>query len=78
MLPVIDMLPQMVRAGDHDRHHAAMRLMKTAASRVSTFETHLALRESFKASASAEMDTVRDEVTTAILVQTLSDWDEED
>nr|WP_256432912.1 DEAD/DEAH box helicase [Novosphingobium sp. SG751A] len=78
MLPVIDMLPQMVRAGDHDRHHAAMRLMKTAASRVETFETHLALRGSFKAGASAEMDTVRDEVTTAILFQTLSDWDDED
>jgi hypothetical protein len=78
MLPVIDMLPQMVRAGDYDRHHAAIRLMKTAASRVETFETHLALRGSFKAGASAEMDIVRDEVTTAILFQTLSDWDDED
>jgi len=78
ILPVVDMLPQMVRAGDYDRHHAAMRLMKTSASRVETFETHLALRESFKAGASAEMDTVRDEVTAAMLVQSLSDWDDED
>lgn len=78
MLPVIDMLPQMVRAGDYDRHHAAMRLMKTAASRVQTFEAHNTLRESFKAGPSAEMETVRNEVTTAILLQTLSDWDDEE
>ncbi|WP_370141955.1 hypothetical protein [Bradyrhizobium yuanmingense] len=32
VLPIIDMLPQMVRAGDYDRHHAVLRQITTAAS----------------------------------------------
>jgi superfamily II DNA/RNA helicase len=68
MLPVIDMLPQMVRAGDYDRHHTALRQMTTVTSRVETFEAHVALRGSFKAGASAEMDVVREEVTIAMLL----------
>lgn len=78
LLPVIDMLPQMVRAGDYDRHHAALRQMTTAASRVETFEAHTALRGSFKAGASAEMDVVRDEVTTATLLRSFTDLDDEE
>lgn len=78
MLPAIDMLSQMVRAGDYDRHHAALRQMTTAASRVDTFESCLALRGHFKAGPSAEMDVVRDEVTTAILIQSFTDLGEEE
>jgi replicative superfamily II helicase len=78
MLPVIDMLPQMVRAGDYDRHHAALRQMTTAASRVETFESYLSLRGSFKAEPSAEMAVVRDEVTAAILLQSFTDLGEEE
>lgn len=78
LLPVIDMLPQMVRAGDHDRHHAALRQMTTAASRVETFAVCEGMRVYFTAGPAAEMDTVRDEVTNAMLLQSFTDLDEED
>lgn len=77
-LPVIDMLPQMVRAGDYDRHHAALRQTTSNASRVETLEAHSALQSYFKASAMAEMDVVRDEVSTAILLQAFNDLDDQE
>ncbi|PJO49118.1 DEAD/DEAH box helicase [Ochrobactrum sp. MYb29] len=77
-LPVIDMLPQMVRAGDYDRHHTALRQMTTTASRVETFEAHVALRGAFNAGASAEMDLVRDEVTTVMLLQSFTSLEDEE
>jgi hypothetical protein len=76
--PVIDMLPQMVRAGDYDRHHAALRQTTSNASRVETLEAHSALQRYFKASAMAEMDVVRDEVSTAILLQMFNDLDDQE
>ena len=78
MPPVIDMLPQMVRAGDYDRHHAALRQSTSNASRVETLETHFALRSHFKAGALAEMEVVRDEVSTAILLQSFNDLDDQE
>lgn len=77
-LPVIEMLAQMVRAGDHDRHHSALRQMKTVSSRVESFKASVALAEHFSAGPSAEMDAVRDEVTTAVMIQSLKDLDEDD
>lgn len=78
VLPIIDMLPQMVRAGDYDRHHAALRQITTAASRVETFEACLALRGHFKAGPSAEMDVVRNEVTAAMLFQSFKGLNDEE
>ncbi len=77
-LPVVDMLPQMVRAGDHDRHHAILRQSTTAASRVGTYETYLSLRAGFKAGAGAEMEAVRAEVDTALMMQAFTDFDDEE
>ena len=77
-LPVIEMLPQMVRAGDHDRHHSALRQMKTVSSRVETFRASLALADHFSAGPTAEMEAVRDEVTTAVMVQSFDELDEDD
>lgn len=77
-LPVIDMLPQMVRAGDHDRHQAALRQMTTSASRVETFEACVSMREYFKAGPVAEMDAIRNEVTNAMMVQAFADLNEEE
>lgn len=75
MSPMIDMLPQMVRAGDYDRHHTALRQMTKIASRVGTFEVHIALRGSFRAGASEEMDVVREEINAAIVLQAFTDFD---
>ncbi len=77
MLPLIDMLPQMVRAGDYDRHHAALRQRKATSSRVETFEEHVALRVFFRAGASAEMEIVREEARAAILLRAFTDFDNE-
>ncbi|MFT8550366.1 MAG: DEAD/DEAH box helicase [Acetobacter okinawensis] len=77
MLPVIEMLPQMVRAGDYDRHQACLRQMTANASRVEIFKSCLALREYFKAGPSSEMDVVRNEVEVAYLLQSFPDLDEE-
>lgn len=77
VLPIIDMLPQMVRAGDYDRHHSALRQMTSNASRVETFESHGALRGYFSATASADMDAVRNEVTTATILEFANLDDEE-
>lgn len=52
--------------------------MTTNASRVETYEAHVALRGTFKAGASAEMEVVRDEVTTAMLLQSFAELDDED
>ncbi|MBP6018375.1 MAG: DEAD/DEAH box helicase [Burkholderiaceae bacterium] len=76
MMPVIDMLPQMVRAGDHDRYQAALRQMTTAASRVETFEKCVAMRKYFTADPAAKTDTIRDEVNAAIAFQAFMDLDE--
>jgi superfamily II DNA/RNA helicase len=78
MLPLVDMLPQMVRAGDYNRHHTALRQMTTIASRVETFELYVGLSEFFNIGASAEMEVVREEVTSAMLLQAFKDIDEEE
>jgi superfamily II DNA/RNA helicase len=78
MLPVVDMLSQMVRAGDHDRHQAALRQMTEAASRVGSFKACLSMSVHFNTNPSAEMDVIRDEVTTAMLLQEFTDLDDED
>ena len=62
-----------IRDRDYDRHHAALRQSTSNASRVETFETYSALQGYFMAGASAEMDVVRDEVSTAILLQSFND-----
>lgn len=77
-LPVIEMLPQMVRAGDHDRHHSALRQMSTVASRAETFEAAAGLAKYFSAESSAKMDAVRNEVTNALVIQSLGDFDKDD
>ncbi|XHS00620.1 hypothetical protein ACFB49_22190 [Sphingomonas sp. DBB INV C78] len=78
LLPVVEMLPQMVRAGDHDRHHTALRQMRTVASRVATYEASVTLAKHFSAGSTAEMDAIRDEVTQAMIIESLEDFGEED
>ncbi len=76
LLPLIDMLPQMVRAGDYDRHQAALRQMTAAASRIETFEARASMRAYFKAGPLSEMEIVREEVTNALMIQAFTDLNE--
>lgn len=78
LLPVIDMLPQMVRAGDYNRHHAILRQSTAAASRVGTYETYLSLRDRFNAGPDAEMEAVREEVETALILRSFTVLDDEE
>jgi hypothetical protein len=52
--------------------------MTTIASRVETFELYVGLSEFFNIGASAEMEVVREEVTSAMLLQAFKDIDEEE
>ncbi|PCD02449.1 DEAD/DEAH box helicase [Sphingomonas spermidinifaciens] len=76
LLPVVEMLPQMVRAGDHDRHHTALRQMRTVASRVATYEASVKLAKHFSALSTAEMDAVRDDVNRAMIIESFDDFGE--
>lgn len=78
LLPVIDMLPQMVRAGDYNRHHAILRQSTAAPSRVGTYETYLSLRDRFNAGPDAEMEAVREEVETALILRAFTVLDDEE
>lgn len=77
-LPVIEMLPQMVRAGDHNRHHAVLRQLTAAPSRVGTYETFLSLKTSFNAGSAAELEAVREEVELALMSQDFEIPDDEE
>ncbi|WCE10204.1 DEAD/DEAH box helicase [Pseudomonas sp. JBR1] len=75
--PIIELLPQMVKAGDYDRHHMALRQIAILPSRVGTFKMHTEMTIYFKADALAEMDVIRDEINLAILQQTFSSSSED-
>lgn len=78
LLPIVDMLPQMVRAGDYDRHQAALRQMTTSASRVETFEACTSMRAYFSSGPSSEMEIIREEVTNAMMIQAFTDLNDEE
>lgn len=67
-LPVIDMLPLMVRAGDYDRHQAVLRQTQTVSSRVQTYYLCEELRSRFSAGPLSSIEEVLNDVSTAILM----------
>ncbi|NYS76588.1 hypothetical protein HZS80_02410 [Halomonas glaciei] len=72
MPPLIEMLPQMVRTGDYDLHHTALRQMSTHPSRVELFEMLFELNLPSIANAYATMDVVREEVTSAVMLKSFT------
>lgn len=74
-LSVIDMLPQMVRAGDHDRHHAVLRQTQSISSRVQTYELCEELRSHFSKGPLSSIEEVRDDVRAAILMKVFTGSD---
>ncbi len=67
-LPLVDLLPQMLKNGDHDRHHMALR-QSVGASRVATFKLYKEYRSYFSESSSMSFDSVRDEVKIALFAE---------
>jgi len=74
-LHMIDMLPQMVRNGDHDRHHMALRQNVTESSRVETYQLYERHRSRFTTSSIASFDSVRSEVSDAIIAAAFEDFE---
>ncbi|APO82540.1 DEAD/DEAH box helicase [Pseudomonas putida] len=70
-LEIVDLLPQMVRYGDHDRHHMVLRQNMTDSSRVSTYHAYKRYKSRFNTSSMISFDSVRDEVNEAIFLEAL-------
>lgn len=74
-LPMIDMLPQMLRNGDYDRHHLALRQNTPGASRVTTYLAYKKHSVRFSKSSSMKFESVRDEVSAALIAAIFNDAD---
>lgn len=70
--PVIAMLQQMVKAGDFNRHHSCLRRETNSTSRVGSYEDLQTMLDGFSADASAELETVQDEVSLALALRSFS------
>lgn len=67
--PVIEMLQQMVKAGDFNRHHSCLRRETNSTSRVGSYEELETMADDFEADGSAELETVQNEVKHAIIIR---------
>lgn len=70
--PVIEMLQQMVKAGDFNRHHSCLRRETNSTTRVGSYEELQTIGEGFSADSSAELETVLDEVRQALAIRSFS------
>lgn len=75
--PIIELLQQMVKMGDFDRHHYCLRLETNSSTRVGSFEDYTSLKERFTADAEAALEVVRHDVTTALAFRLLISLDDE-
>lgn len=74
--PVIEMLQQMVKAGDFNRHHSCLRRETNSTTRVGSYEELETMADGFVADASAELETVQNEVRHAIILRSFSSIDD--
>lgn len=70
--PVIEMLQQMVKAGDFNRHHFCLRRETNSITRVGSYEELQTIADGFSAGSSAELETVLNEVRLALAVKSFS------
>lgn len=74
--PVIEMLQQMTKAGDFNRHHFCLRKETNNASRVGSYEDLKTIADGFSADASAELEAVQNEVRHALILRSFSSLDD--
>ncbi|SEK17495.1 DEAD/DEAH box helicase [Pacificibacter marinus] len=74
--PIIEMLQQMVKAGDFNRHHAWLRRETNNTSRVGSYEELKTIEDGFSADANADLDTVHNEVRVALAIRMFSSIDD--
>lgn len=71
--PVIELLPQMLRYGDANRHQMVLRQANKISSRVKTYQRCNKLNAYFSAGASASIEEIRKDVSSALLAEALKD-----
>jgi len=71
--PVIELLQLMTKAGDFDRHHYVLRQETSSGTRVGSFEDYLSIKDGFVPNALADIDLVRHEVTSALVIRMFDD-----
>lgn len=71
--PIIDMLPQMIRNGDRNRHHAVIRAREANTTRVSSHKIYLEFMGGFDFDPTSPIETIRDQVDTAYTMRAFSE-----
>ncbi|TKK28972.1 DEAD/DEAH box helicase [Pseudomonas sp. CFBP13528] len=74
-LDFIELLPQMIRAGDYNRHQFVLRQNMAGSSRVAIHEAYLRLQASFDLNPNSSIDAVRSEVRDALFLDLLRGFD---
>lgn len=70
--PIIELLQQMVKVGDFDRHQYCLRWETGSDTRVGCFEEYSSLKENFTMNPDADIDTIRQNVSVAHAIQMFS------
>ncbi|PLT82569.1 DEAD/DEAH box helicase [Sinorhizobium medicae] len=71
--PIVDMLPQMIRNGDRNRHHAVIRAREANTTRVSSHKIYMEFMGGFDFDSTSPIETIRDQVDTAYTMRAFSD-----
>ncbi|MFJ4397317.1 DEAD/DEAH box helicase [Pseudomonas sp. NPDC089396] len=74
-LEFIELLPQMIRAGDHDRHQFVLRQNMVGSSRVATYDAYIRHLQSFDLNPNVSLDVVRSEVSGVLMLELLKGFD---
>ena len=76
VVPIVPMLQRMVKAGDHDRHHAILRTETKNPSRVLSLQECEQLRQHFSAGYQDPIEAVQGDISRARMLQDFDDLDE--
>lgn len=73
--PILPLLQRMVKAGDHDRHHAMLRVNDQEPSRVRNFQLCESLRPHFPAGTMDPIEAVQGDVNRAVIMRSFGETD---
>jgi hypothetical protein len=74
--PAIEMLQQMVKVGESNRHQSCLRRETNSTTRVGSYEELKTMANGFLADASADLETVQNEVRNALMLRNFSSIDD--
>ncbi|MEE4210761.1 MAG: DEAD/DEAH box helicase [Parvularcula sp.] len=76
VVPIVPMLQRMVKAGDHDRHHAILRTETKNPSRVRSLQACNEMRQHFSAGPQDPIEAVQGDISRARILQEFDDLDD--